>query len=1409
MRKYKKLPFKLLLAMMLAIVLTISIGLSIWLITDRIEIKPELDVNKVITQYLDDLSADYLQDTVFLPSNSAVGLEPGSEELTYYYKMLKDSDGNDVSNLEENKNYALVEGQNGPKNAGTYSIEVKYTAYKDTNLDDGDDSIIITSEVTFVINKAKINMEGISFDGEELTYDKNHHNIIISGTLPKDKNGNALISDVLYTCGGNSFSGATDAGTYNVTASFVYDEKNYETVNSMDATLKINEKSLNLSTLTFKDNPNKIFYHTGNTIDEISSSLIVTDDDGAILKEGEDYTVKFSDVVNLGTDHKVTITGIKNYSGTSSTTYTIKEKVYNLIIKPNYQSGAAYEVVSYNGQIQRPSVTVTDEDNNILDGVSLSYDVDSKNKGTYKINVTATKEGYITATKEITFLIQPINLTFTWSNNSFTYDKEEHIPTLVVNGILDIDKEDYKINLVSPQINAGTYTAKAEISNNTSGNYVLPNNDEYNFTISPRPVTFVSNSYGISYNSSYRTWNDIKSLAANELTFNNVMDGDTVGATITGMHNGVYAYGDVDVTGLDTSMTRVVGSAYQATASITNSNYTLAKDTFIFKYKTVQVNNSGFFTIEDAIAANGDIKLIGDESNYVLTSFSKILDTKNYDLYSRTLRVPYNSDGTEITRQYENTLTGVYSGLMIPSEITLNMYKSNIVTCAILDQGGTVERHGVIWNDGNMNFYESSNLKSYGFTKGNGSIVMNAGTTAIDVFYLKDWPGADEAVDLKNANAFPVQQWSVHNISCKTIYYKESACKAESFVVAISGYVLIDIKDIYIIGTSNTEKCLFKPNGGESTDYIEKSALISSDTFDKTNQDVTQYDTINIKGKYIDSNVRVQVKYIIDYSFETSTSIAIPLDYFNINILGNSTLELVNSSYVFMSENANLKVEETAELIVNGSAYLAMRNGSKLTNNGKLKGSGTFGGIMETTVVGASSTISNYGCDNISLKTSSTTASTFTQDATGIIGNSAVYDDNGNISKEEKYEESLFESGSVYIAKKSSDKTTYFFEGSTEYNTFTVNYDTNGGNSLSPTVIYSFDSSYIISSDDLPEATKDFYDFSYWYYLDANNQKIELSNYELSTTSISITLYAEYTEHEFSFVYTGGYNIDGTMTDITDNMTLSSNSFTTFKISDFVTVTVDGKEEKRLILPNAPSYSYNSSVKSFTGWYVGTIDNYNSTAFTYIRDTDLLEFISTYGDTIPIPLCCIFINAPVNVTIIDNDNKGVLNGNVNKLEFSFEQGGSLESNKHSFTVNSGSLDSDIEYSKYFAGFVISGDTSGKIYSYAEIRNMSISSNTTFEVKWGNKVAVTFTLTSSIWSDKAITKINGSSYSVAEGASKTYWFMPDSTVSVEGTKSYSSSVDVSVTTISPSGLGRWSSSYSFAFKASSDCTVKLS
>ena len=87
MKNFKKLPFKfLVLSIIVGLFLTISIGFSIWLITDRIEIKPSLDVNNVITEYLDNLYATYEKDKIFLPSDKALGLT--EEDLKYNYKLI-------------------------------------------------------------------------------------------------------------------------------------------------------------------------------------------------------------------------------------------------------------------------------------------------------------------------------------------------------------------------------------------------------------------------------------------------------------------------------------------------------------------------------------------------------------------------------------------------------------------------------------------------------------------------------------------------------------------------------------------------------------------------------------------------------------------------------------------------------------------------------------------------------------------------------------------------------------------------------------------------------------------------------------------------------------------------------------------------------------------------------------------------------------------------------------------------------------------------------------------------------------------------------------------------------------------------------------------------------------------------
>ena len=218
MNKNRRLPQIILASLLLGMILCISVGLSIWLITDRIEIKPELGAVEIIKKYMDNDNASYDLGNILLPSSAELGLDMNSEDLTYYYKEA-DSQGD----------YILVDVKNelGPINAGEYLIKVEYVVSEDTNPDDDiNDSVIeIIEDLTFTINKLQIDVTNLSFTGKTVTYDRKiTNNIQVSGEIP------STIKKINYSCNEQEFFGATDAGTYNVKATFEYDTVNYETV---------------------------------------------------------------------------------------------------------------------------------------------------------------------------------------------------------------------------------------------------------------------------------------------------------------------------------------------------------------------------------------------------------------------------------------------------------------------------------------------------------------------------------------------------------------------------------------------------------------------------------------------------------------------------------------------------------------------------------------------------------------------------------------------------------------------------------------------------------------------------------------------------------------------------------------------------------------------------------------------------------------------------------------------------------------------------------------------------------------------------------------------------------------------------------------------------------------------------
>ena len=127
-------------------------------------------------------------------------------------------------------------------------------------------------------------------------------------------------------------------------------------------------------------------------------------------------------------------------------------------------------------------------------GVSVNYiyETDPIDVGSY--NVVATFIGDESNYNKIPSMsaileILPREISVTWSNIEFTYDKTSHVPTATINSGL-IDGDTSNISVSGSKTDAGTYTATASTSN---PNYVIKeNNNSQEFVIKPITVTINS-----------------------------------------------------------------------------------------------------------------------------------------------------------------------------------------------------------------------------------------------------------------------------------------------------------------------------------------------------------------------------------------------------------------------------------------------------------------------------------------------------------------------------------------------------------------------------------------------------------------------------------------------------------------------------------------------------------------------------------------------------------------------------------------------------------------------------------------------------------------------------------------------------------------------------------------------------
>ena len=225
--------------------------------------------------------------------------------------------------------------------------------------------------------------------------------------------GNAVTPSLTVTCGKNVLKQGTDytvvytnnvnVGTATATLRAA-SNPNYTGSKSVNFIISTNP-STTTATSGNNDTSNGGFYVTGYssrytyTGNPIRPTLVVQSGN-TVLREGTDYTVTYSNNVNVGTAN-MTVTGIGKYAGTQNLTFEIVKKD----IQSTVASGVSDKV--YTGDVYTPSLTVTDGNKTLTNGVDYTVTY-SNNTDPGVANITIQGMNSYTGTKVVSFKISGV-----------------------------------------------------------------------------------------------------------------------------------------------------------------------------------------------------------------------------------------------------------------------------------------------------------------------------------------------------------------------------------------------------------------------------------------------------------------------------------------------------------------------------------------------------------------------------------------------------------------------------------------------------------------------------------------------------------------------------------------------------------------------------------------------------------------------------------------------------------------------------------------------------------------------------------------------------------------------------------------------------------------------------------------
>ena len=293
--------------------------------------------------------------------------------------------------------------------------------------------------------------------------------VVISDVADQTYTGSLIAPNVTVTCNDVelvkntdytvSYSNNKNVGTATISITGIGDYTG-------TITKKFNIVARGISDTTIGSIPNQTY--TGNSI----SALPVITYNGATLTKGTDYTLTYSNNVNVGTG-TVTIKGQGNFKGTISKTFSISARAMSDTSVANVSSQ------TYTGNSISPLPTITYNNKTLKKDTdyTLSYS-NNINAGTATITITG--KGNFTGTTSKTFSISARAMSDTSvanvSSQTYTGNGISPLPTITYNNKTLKKDTDYTLSY-SDNINAGTatitITGKGNFTGMTSMTFII------------------------------------------------------------------------------------------------------------------------------------------------------------------------------------------------------------------------------------------------------------------------------------------------------------------------------------------------------------------------------------------------------------------------------------------------------------------------------------------------------------------------------------------------------------------------------------------------------------------------------------------------------------------------------------------------------------------------------------------------------------------------------------------------------------------------------------------------------------------------------------------------------------------------------------------------------------------------